>query len=81
MIFKKFTEYVEQKLLEDRLNRNALDYDKRLAQFNSRFKDPEEANAALKSAGYDSIASFVSDPDERKWSRLRIPGQENYSKK
>ena len=81
MHFKKFTEFLKQReVVEENLNRSALDYDKKLAQFNSRFSDPKQAAEILSSAGYKNIRSFVSDPNENKWSKLKMPGQENYVK-
>ena len=85
MRFRKFNEFLqerEQEVSENQggLNRSALDYDKKLAQFNARFSDPKEGAEIVKAAGYPSIGAFVSDPDERKWSKLRIPGQQNYTR-
>jgi hypothetical protein len=69
-----------QKHLHDPVNRHALEYEKNLAAFNGRFDNPREAEAIVKAAGYGSVAEFVNDPDEGKWCRLKIPGQENYVK-
>ena len=75
MKFKKFQEYLNER--QD-INRGALDYDKKLAQFNARFDDPKQGAEIVKKAGYKSVGHFISDPNEKKWSKLRIPGQENY---
>lgn len=65
---------------QDRINRHALEYEKNLAAFNGRFDNPREAENIVKMAGYGSVAEFINDPDESKWCRLKIPGQENYVK-
>ena len=75
---KERDQYVEA---NDALNRPALDYaDRKLAQFNARFSDPKEGEEIVKKAGYPSVGAFVADADDRKWSKLRMPGQENYTK-
>lgn len=81
MCFRKFDEYLKDREVSETngsLNRTALDYDKKLAQFNARFDDPKQAADIVRSAGYNSVAAFVNDPNPKKWSRLRMPGQENY---
>ena len=89
MRFQKFNDFLKERELgeshgthsgNDKLNRPALDYDRKLAQFNARFNDPKEGEHIVKLAGYKSVGEFLSDPDERKWSRLKIPGQENYTR-
>ena len=84
MRFRKFNEFLqEREVIESHggaLNRSALDYDRKLAQFNARFDDPKQGEDIIKAAGYKSIGAFVSDPDERKWSKLKMPGQENYTR-
>lgn len=84
MQFQKFNEFIKSRALNEltnnpRLNRSALDYDRKLAQFNSRFNNPEEALQIVKTAGYDSVSDFINDARESKWAKLRIPGQGNYS--
>lgn len=83
MRFRKFQDFLKEREVAEShhhagLNRTAFDYDKRLAQFNARFSDPAEGERIVRAAGYKSVGEFVSDPDERKWSRLKMPGQENY---
>ena len=81
MRFQKFNDFLKERDISEvnaSLNRTALDYDKRLAQFNGRFSDPKQGEEIVKSAGYNSIGAFLSDPNQKKWSRLRIPGQQNY---
>lgn len=83
MNFQKFSEFLKNREIDEsyqnkKLNRSALDYDKRLAQFNGRFKDPQEADGIIRAAGYATVGAFVNDPDERKWSKLKMPGQQNY---
>lgn len=79
MNFPKFADFLKEKQnLEESINRTAVDYEKRLAEFRARFSDPAEAEEVVKKAGYASVSAFVSDPSDRKWSRLRIPGQGNY---
>lgn len=75
MRFQKFNEFLHKR---EGVNRTAFDYDRKLAQFNSRFKDHKEGEKIVLAAGYGSISEFLRDKDERKWSRLKIPGQENY---
>lgn len=58
-------------------NKKAAEYDTKLAQFNARFPDGDGAEI-VQAAGWQSIQDFVQDPDPGKWSKLRIPGQENY---
>jgi hypothetical protein len=38
----------------------------------------EQVEEMLKTAGYKDIPSFIADPDDRKYAKLKIPGQENY---
>ena len=81
MRFLKFNEFLKDRDVSESnntLNRTALDYDKILAQFNARFDDPKQAEDIVRSAGYSSVTAFVNDPNPKKWSRLRVPGQENY---
>ena len=84
MRLQKFSEFFKNReLVEDsspnkNLNRSALDYDRKLAQFNARFSDPKKGSEIVQSAGYKTIGDFLNDRDERKWSKLREPGQENY---
>lgn len=77
MNFQKFDDFLKSKITED-VNRSALDYDRKLAQFNSRFQDPKQALEVLRAAGYPNVASFLSDPNDRKWSRLKMPGANNW---
>jgi len=82
MRFRKFNDFLKEREVSeshnDSLNRTALDYDKKLAQFNARFSDPKQGENIVRAAGYKSVGAFVMDPDQKKWSKLRIPGQENY---
>jgi hypothetical protein len=81
MRFRKFNDFLKEREVSesnDSLNRTALDYDKKLAQFNARFDDPKQGENIVKAAGYKSVGAFIMDPDQKKWSKLRIPGQENY---
>lgn len=82
MRFQKFNDFLKDREVSESangsLNRPALDYANKLAQFNARFDDPKQAEEIVKSAGYKSVGAFVSDPDQKKWSRLRMPGQQNY---
>jgi hypothetical protein len=81
MRFRKFDDFLKEREVSESngsLNRTALDYDKKLAQFNARFSDPQQGENIVKAAGYKSVGAFVMDSDQRKWSKLRIPGQENY---
>lgn len=66
--------------MADPLNRNALSYERKLAELNGRFDNPREAERVIQMAGYASVGEFLSDPDEMKWCKLKIPGQENYRK-
>ena len=82
MSFKKFNDFLqEREIIESNntlLNRTALNYDRKLAQFNSRFDDPKQADDIVRAAGYRSVSDFVVDRNSNKWSKLRIPGQGNY---
>lgn len=82
MRFRKFNDFLKERDVSESnngsLNRTALDYDKKLAQFNARFDDPQQGDNIVKAAGYKSVGAFVMDPDHKKWSKLRIPGQQNY---
>mgnify|MGYP000266959056 CR=1 FL=1 len=80
MRFQNFQDYVKgREIVESNgLNRTAMQYDRRLAQFNSRFNDPAEGESVIKAAGYKNVGAFLADPDDRKWNKLRIPGQQNY---
>jgi hypothetical protein len=81
MYFQKFNDFLKKREISEAngsLNRTAMDFDKKLTQFNARFNDPKQGDEVVKSAGYKSVADFVSDPNQKKWSKLRIPGQENY---
>lgn len=70
MKLPRFKEFIENKV--------AHEYATKLAEFNSRFSDPALGEAIVKKAGYESVRDFLQDPDEKKWCKLRIPGQENY---
>jgi len=82
MRFRKFDDFLKEREVSESysgsLNRTALDYDKKLAQFNARFDDPKQGDEIVRAAGYKSVGAFVTDPDQKKWSRLKIPGQQNY---
>lgn len=81
MRLRKFNDFLKERDISEinrSLNRTALDYDKKLTQFNGRFNDPAQGEEIVKSAGYNSIGEFINDPDQKKWSKLRIPGQQNY---
>ena len=84
MRLQKFSEFFKNRELVEfsspnaHLNRSALDYDRKLAQFNSRFSDPKQGVEIVQAAGYKSVGDFLNDPDERKWSKLKEPGQQNY---
>lgn len=81
-MFQKFSEYRKGRELAEAvgLNRPALDFDKKLAEFNSRFDNPRQGEEVVLAAGYNSVRQFLADPDPRKWGRLKIPGQENYTR-
>jgi hypothetical protein len=79
MSIRKFNEFLkDREIIESGLNRSAMDYSKKLAEFNARFDDPKQGEEIVKSAGYASIGDFLRDTNERKWSKLKMPGQENY---
>jgi len=82
MRFRKFNDFLKDRDVSESangsLNRAALDYDKKLAQFNARFDDPQQGESIVRAAGYKSVGEFVMDPNQKKWSKLRIPGQQNY---
>lgn len=75
MVFKRFREYLEEKTLDE--NRAAMEFDTKLRAFRNRFPNGE-GEEIIRAAGYKDVRDFLHDPDERKWSRLRIPGQGNY---
>lgn len=81
MRFRKFDDFLKEREVSESngsLNRTALDHDKKLAQFNARFSDPQQGENIVKAAGYENVGAFIMSPNPRKWSKLRIPGQENY---
>jgi hypothetical protein len=90
MRFQKFEEFLKERevtelaaapaigIPNDKLNRTAFAQDQERVIFNNRFPDPKEGEHIIKLAGYRSVAEFLQNPDPRKWSRLKIPGQENY---
>lgn len=82
MHFQKFDDFLKKREVSEStntsLNRTALDYDKKLTQFNARFSDPKQGLSIVNAAGYKSVGEFIMDPNQSKWSRLRIPGQKNY---
>jgi hypothetical protein len=79
--FKKFIDFVNEKNLEESaLNKAAMEYDRKVKEFSSRFQDHKEGENIVKSAGYKDVHHFLSDPDTKKWSKLKIPGQKNYVK-
>ena len=84
MQLQKFSEFLKNRGLVEfsspnaNLNRSAVSYDTKLAQFNSRFSDVKQGQEIVQAAGYKSVGDFLNDPDERKWSKLKEPGQQNY---
>ena len=84
MQLQKFSEFLKNRGLVEfsspnaNLNRPALDFDRKLSQFNARFSDPKKGLEIVNAAGYKSVGDFLNDPDERKWSKLKEPGQQNY---
>lgn len=75
MEFKKFAKYVQEKEMAE--NKAAFNFDVKIQQFRNRFPNGE-GSKIVKDAGYPSIRHFLHDGDERKWSKLKIPGQSNY---
>lgn len=77
MKFKKFSQYIEEREVQE--NKIAHDFDVRIQQFRKRFPDGN-GEEVVKKAGYSSIRQFLHDPNDSKWSKLQIPGQNNYVK-
>jgi hypothetical protein len=82
MPFEKFTEFLDKRTLKEELNAAANQIDKRRQIFNNwmdaKHLNSEQVEEMLKTAGYKDIPSFIADPDDRKYAKLKIPGQENY---
>ena len=69
MKLESFNQFVE--------NKRAAQFDIKLAQFNARFPDGNGAEI-VQAGGWSNVQDFLMDPDPSKWSKLRIPGQQNY---
>lgn len=81
MEFKRFVDFLKEKgILEMNANKEAMSFDTKIAAFRNRFQGmPHDKQLEiLKTAGYNSIPDFLHDGDMKKWTKLRIPGQENY---
>ncbi len=83
MRFKPFAEFVKERAVleaEAHANKEAMTYDTKIQGFHHRFPDGD-GEKIIKAAGYKDVPAFLHDTDERKWTRLQIPGQDNYVKK
>jgi len=82
MPFEKFIEFLNKRELKEELNAVANQFDKRRQAFNSwmnaRNLENKQVEEMLKMAGYKDIPTFIADPDDSKYAKLKIPGQENY---
>lgn len=82
MSLEKFTEFLDKRTLKEELNAAANQFDKKRQIFNNwmdaKHLTPEQVQQMLTAAGYKDQKEFIADPDERKYAKLRIPGQENY---
>jgi len=82
MLLEKFKEFLDKRTLKEELNKTANEYDKKRQIFNNWMNahnlDSEKVEEMLKGAGYSDIRAFIADPSDKKYAKLRIPGQENY---
>lgn len=82
MPLEKFKEFLDKRTLKEDLNKDAMDFDKKRQIFNNWMNaknlEGKQVEEMLQAAGYKDIRSFIADPDDRKYVKLRIPGQENY---
>lgn len=85
MPLEKFKEFLGKRVLKEELNKAAMNMDRKRQIFNNwmgaHHLEPKAVESMLRQAGYDGdnpIVKFIADEDPKKYSKLRIPGQENY---
>lgn len=85
MPLEKFKEFLGKRVLKEELNKAAMNMDRKRQIFNnwmaSHHLEAKDIEEMLRQAGYDganAIAQFIADENPKKYSLLRIPGQENY---
>ena len=81
MEFKRFAQFLKERDhgMSEAIsaNKEAMAFDTKIQAFHNRFPDGD-GERIVKMAGYPDIRSFLHDPDENKWAKLKIPGQDNY---
>jgi hypothetical protein len=80
MRFAQFLKQRDEKMAENvTANKEAMAFDTKIQAFRNRFPDGD-GERIVKLAGYPDVRAFLHDPDEAKWAKLKIPGQDNYVK-
>jgi hypothetical protein len=80
MMLKKFVDFLrEREFLETHEEHPHKWYDSQWQLFHNRFGDDMElADKVIRRAGYRDRLEFIQDRNEQKYSKLKIPGQDNY---
>jgi hypothetical protein len=85
MPLEKFIEFLGKRVLKEELNKAAMNMDRKRQIFNNWMSahhlEAKDVESMLRQAGYEGdnpIVKFIADEDPKKYSKLRIPGQENY---
>lgn len=85
MPIEKFKEFLDKRTLKEELNKAANDIDRKRGIFNNwmdaHHLDSAKVEEMLLKAGYKGdnlIVQFIANNDPKKYSSLKIPGQENY---
>lgn len=85
MPLEKFIEFLGKRVLKEELNKAAMNMDRQRQIFNNWMSahhlEVKDVELTLRQAGYEGdnpIVKFIADENPKKYSKLRIPGQENY---
>lgn len=85
MPIEKFKEFLDKRTLKEELNKAAMNVDRKRQIFNNwmdaHHLDSKTVEEMLLRAGYKGdnlIVRFIADENPKKYSNLKIPGQENY---
>lgn len=86
MPLEKFKEFLGKRVLKEELNKAAMNMDRKRQIFNNWMSahnlESKDVEAMLRRAGYtktdNPIREFIASEDPKKYSNLRIPGQDNY---
>jgi len=81
MKFRKFEEFLKTREISERATVNGVDVDRRRLTFNNTYanEDPKVVEKAILATGkWPTVQAFINDPDESKYSKVKMPGAENW---